>query len=151
MKREDFKNYSTWSIAMVIDNDQALSKKMLEGLAVCARRFSGFNPKASSYPFITMDAPAKDHMKDDFMIENPARVVKALKDGHTRLAECVFSLRLEKFFVEKVKGVMGEDEQFKMDDVDRKELAEHFVSKHWATVIESIPTRKRRDPEGMEP
>lgn len=151
MKHEGFKNYSTWSIAMVIDNDQALNKKMLEGLTVCARRFSGFNPKASSYPFITMDAPVKDHMKDDVMIENPARLAKALKDGHSRLAECVFGLRLEKFFVEKSKGVLGEDEHFKMDDVDRKEIAEHFVSKHWATVLESILTRKRRDPEGIEP
>jgi hypothetical protein len=151
MEYEGFKNYSTWNLALTIDNDQEIQATMLKGLEICAKRFLGFSPKASSHPFITMDAPLRNQAVDSVIVINQAKVDKALKAGHATAATYVFGMSSSGNSLASM-AKLGFDENFKAAEVDGKQIIEHFLSKHWENTLEKVGKVKKkvREDEGLD-
>jgi hypothetical protein len=146
MEYEGFKNYSTWNLALTIDNDKDLQDSILKGLDVCARRFLGFNPKGTSHPFITMNAQMRHQISDSVILVNEAQKEKDLKAGRTTAALDVFGIRTSgSALVQSAK--LGFDENFKAAEVDSKQIVEHIISKHWAHALERTGKVKRHTQE----
>jgi hypothetical protein len=150
MEYEGFKNYSTWNLALTIDNDQDIQAKMLKGLEICARRYLGFSPKGSSHPFITMDAPLRNQSLDSVILINQTKVDKALKAGNTVTASYVFGVSSSGNSLASL-AKLGFDENFKAAEVDSKQLVAHFISKHWESTLEKVGNVKKkvREDEGL--
>lgn len=143
MEYEGFSNYSTWNLALTIDNDKALQDKILKGLDVCARRYVGYSPKASSHPFITMHAPLRDQSQDSVIFVNEAEKQKHLDAGRNMAALYVFGIRAGNFANLMESTGLADDERFNAREVNDKELTGHFIGKHWADALERTGKVKR--------
>lgn len=143
MEYEGFSNYSTWNLALTIDNDKALQDKILKGLDVCARRYVGYSPKGSSHPFITMKAPLRDQSTDTVIFVNEAEKQKHLDAGRNRAALDVFGIRAGNFSAIVSSAGLAADERFNYREVNEKELIGHIISKHWADALERTGKVKR--------
>lgn len=142
MEYEGFSNYSTWNFALTIDNDKELQDKILKGLDVCARRYVGYSPKASSHPFITMHAPLRDQSQDSVILVNEAEKQKHLDAGRNTAALYVFGVKAGNF-ASLMPPELTADERFQPREVNEKELIGHILNKHWGDALERTGKVKR--------
>lgn len=151
MNYYEFTNNQTRIIATAIDNIAELESAVKTGLAICARRWSGQEPRPSSYPFITANCVLSKQMRDASILGLPPTPdLRAPGDEHIR-EESVFGIRLDKCFLERVVVLSKDNTNFNLSEVDIKQITTHLIQKHWEGAVQQVKKAARHKSEDFEP